>query len=134
MAADARDPRDLRVEHDLPGHRDVPDSAHWGVHAPRAVGSFTITGRAIVIARHCVARLTANQARLAETVRRTVGIVAALDPYTGDEKSSALAQEAHATGRGVVERALEKGWLSKHALDRIPWPKNLTRPRPPVRG
>jgi aspartate ammonia-lyase len=87
----------------------------------------------IVLARQCVNGITANRARLDEMVRQTIGIVTALNPYIGYEKSSALAKEAHATGRGVVELVLEKGWLSKHDLDRILTPENLTEPRPQVR-
>jgi len=87
----------------------------------------------IVLARQCVAGITANRERLADMVAHTIGIVTALNPYLGYEKTSALAKEAHATGRGVVELALEKGWLSKAELDRILSPENLTSPRPPVR-
>ena len=87
----------------------------------------------IVLARQCVTGITANRARLEETVRQTIGIVTALNPYIGYEKSSALAKEAHATGRGVYELVLEKGWLAQHELDRILTPENLTQPRPPVR-
>ena len=61
-------------------------------------------------------------------------IVTALNPYIGYEKTSALAREAHATGRGVYELVLEKQWLSQADLDRILSPDNLTRPRMPVRG
>ena len=68
-----------------------------------------------------------------DMVAHTIGIVTALNPYIGYEKTSALAKEAHATGRGVVELALEKGWLSKAELDRILSPENLTEPRPPIR-
>ena len=67
-------------------------------------------------------------------MRQTIGIVTALNPYIGYEKSSALAKEAHASGRGVVELVLEKGWLSKDELDRILSPENLTEPRPPVKA
>jgi len=88
----------------------------------------------IVLARQCVAGITANRDRLADMVAHTIGIVTALNPYLGYEKTSALAKEAHATGRGVVELALEKGWLSKAELDRILSPENLTSPRPPVRN
>ena len=77
--------------------------------------------------------ITANRARLEETVRHTIGIVTALNPYIGYEKSSALAKEAHATGRGVYELVLEKGWLTKDELDRILAPENLTQPRPAIR-
>ena len=88
----------------------------------------------IVLARQCVTGITANRARLEETVRQTIGIVTALNPYIGYEKSSALAKEAHATGRGVYELVLEKGWLTKADLDRILSPEHLTQPRPPVRA
>ena len=88
----------------------------------------------IVLARQCVVGITANRARLEETVRHTIGIVTALNPYIGYAKSSALAMEAHASGRGVVELVLEKGWLTKDELDRILSPENLTEPRPPVKG
>jgi len=84
----------------------------------------------LVLSRQCVVGITANRARLAETVRNTIGIVTALNPYIGYEKSSALAKEAHATGRGVYELVLEKGWLSQAELDRILTPENLTEPRP----
>lgn len=86
------------------------------------------------MARQCVTGITANRARLDETVRQTIGIVTALNPYIGYERSSALAKEAHATGRGVYELVLEKGWLTKADLDRILSPEQLTQPRPPVRG
>jgi aspartate ammonia-lyase len=88
----------------------------------------------IVLARQCVTGIAANRARLEETVRQTIGIVTALNPYIGYEKSSALAKEAHATGRGVYELVLEKGWLTKADLDRILSPEHLTQPRPPVRA
>jgi len=88
----------------------------------------------VVLARQCVAGITANRAHLAETLKNTIGIVTALNPYIGYEKTSALAREAHATGRGVYELVLEKKWLSQADLDRILSPDNLTRPRMPVRG
>jgi aspartate ammonia-lyase len=87
-----------------------------------------------VLARQCVVGITANKERLAEIVRNTIGIVTALNPYIGYEKSSALAKEAFATGRGVYELVLEKGWMSQGELDRVLSPENLTQPRPPVRA
>jgi aspartate ammonia-lyase len=85
-----------------------------------------------VLSRQCVVGIKANTARLAEIVRNTIGIVTALNPYIGYEKSSALAKEAHETGRGVYELVLEKQWLTQAELDRILSPENLTEPRPPV--
>jgi aspartate ammonia-lyase len=87
-----------------------------------------------VLSRQCVVGIKANKARLAEIVRNTIGIVTALNPYIGYEKSSALAKEAHETGRGVYELVLEKQWLSQAELDRILSPENLTEPRPPIRS
>jgi len=87
-----------------------------------------------VLSRQCIVGITANAARMAEMVRNTIGIVTALNPYIGYEKSSALAREAHATGRGVYELVLEKKWLSQTDLDRILSPDNLTQPRLPVRS
>jgi aspartate ammonia-lyase len=86
-----------------------------------------------VLARQCVVGITANRERLADIVRNTIGIVTALNPYIGYEKSSALAKEAFDTGRGVYELVLEKGWMSQRELDRVLSPENLTEPRLPIR-
>jgi aspartate ammonia-lyase len=55
--------------------------------------------------------------------------VTALNPYIGYERASAVAKEAHDTGRSVYELVLEKGWLSKAQLDDILRPEVLTQPR-----
>ncbi len=86
------------------------------------------------LARQCVLDITPNRPRLTELVRQTIGIVTALNPYLGYEKTTALATEAHATGRGVYDLVLEKGWLTQDELDRILTPDQLTQPRPPVRS
>ena len=69
-------------------------------------------------------------------VQQRIGL--GLLPQFGERIDSArirgaLAKEAHASGRGVVELVLEKGWLSKDEIDRILSPENLTEPRPPVK-
>ena len=87
-----------------------------------------------VLARQCVYDITPNRRRLEELVRNTIGIVTALNPYLGYEKTTALAQEAHATGKGVYDLVLEKGWLSRQELDRILEPERLTSPRAPESG
>jgi aspartate ammonia-lyase len=87
----------------------------------------------IVLARQCVVGITPNRARLQEIVRNTIGIVTALNPYLGYEKTTALAREAYSSGRGVYDLVLEKGWLTQADLDRILSPEQLTQPRPPVR-
>jgi aspartate ammonia-lyase len=88
----------------------------------------------VVLAQQCVTGITANVPRLAEMVRQTIGIVTALNPYLGYEKTTALAREAHASGRGVYELVLEKGWLTQADLDQILTPEQLAEPRPPFKS
>ena len=53
----------------------------------------------------------------------------ALNPYIGYANATAVAQEAHASGRSVYEMVLEKGLLSKEQLDEVLRPEVLTRPQ-----
>jgi aspartate ammonia-lyase len=84
---------------------------------------------AVVLRERCVVGITANRERLRAMVYDSIGLVTALVPYIGYEKSSAVAKEALATGRGVYELVLEKGWLSQERLDEILSPEAMTRPR-----
>ena len=58
-----------------------------------------------------------------------MGIVTALNPYIGYEKSAAVAKESLKTGRTVRELVVEKGWLTEHQLDDILDVAKLTAPR-----
>ena len=62
-------------------------------------------------------------------VENSIGLVTALNPYIGYEKSTLVANEALQSGRSVYEIVLEKGYLSQHQLDDILSPENMTRPR-----
>ena len=66
------------------------------------------------------------------TVRESIGLVTALNPYIGYSAASEVAREALATGRAVYDLVLEKKLLSKEQLDEILRPENLTRPGRPV--
>jgi aspartate ammonia-lyase len=77
----------------------------------------------------CVTGITANREHLRRTVENSIGIVTALNPYIGYAQATQLAQEAHATGRGIYALVLEKRLLSKEQLDEILRPEALTRPR-----
>jgi aspartate ammonia-lyase len=61
-------------------------------------------------------------------VENSIGLVTALNPYIGYERATAVAQEAHATGKSVSALALEKGWLTADALKRILRPEVLAQP------
>ena len=58
----------------------------------------------------------------------SVGIVTALLPHIGYEKSAELAREAYTTGKPIREIVLDCGLLSKKELDHILSPRQMTRP------
>jgi len=83
----------------------------------------------LTLAERCVRGITANREHLSDLVNRSIGIVTALNPLIGYENASAVAKEAHATGKGVAEIVLEKGLLTKEQLDEVLRPEVLTQPR-----
>src|SRR6266478_6150719 len=76
----------------------------------------------------CVTGISANRERMAQTVRESIGLVTALNPYIGYSAASEVAREALETGRAVYDLVLEKKLLSKEQLDEILRPEVLTRP------
>jgi aspartate ammonia-lyase len=88
-----------------------------------------LTRGARVLKERCVEGITANRERLLQMVQDSIGLVTALVPYIGYERSSEVAKEALKSGRGVYDLVLEKGWLSKARLDEILSPEAMTRPR-----
>ncbi|HEY0336778.1 MAG TPA: aspartate ammonia-lyase [Burkholderiales bacterium] len=83
----------------------------------------------LTLAERCVKGITANREHLRRLVEHSIGIVTALNPYIGYERATAVAKEAHDTGKSVYELVLAKGWLSKAQLDEILRPEVLTQPR-----
>src|SRR5512145_1374135 len=92
--------------------------------------SLDLLGRACrTLTERCITGITANRDVCRWMVENSIGLVTALNPYIGYEKSSLVADEALKSGRSVYEIVLEKGYLSKHELDDILSPENMTRPR-----
>ena len=83
----------------------------------------------LTLARKCVQGISANREFLAKTVRDSIGIVTALNPYIGYENSARIAKEAHATGRSVYDLVIESGLMKREQLDELLRPENLTQPR-----
>ncbi len=79
----------------------------------------------LTLAKRCVVGITANHERLQEMIANSIGIVTALNPHIGYENATAVAAEAHQSGRGVTEIVLEKGLLSKEQLEEILRPERL---------
>jgi aspartate ammonia-lyase len=81
------------------------------------------------LTNNCVRGITANRERLADDVRRSVGLATALNPYIGYENATEVALEALRTGRGVAELVLEKGLMDRQQLEAALRPEVLTHPR-----
>jgi aspartate ammonia-lyase len=88
-----------------------------------------LTRAAVVLRERCIVGITANRDRLRLMVENSIGLVTALVPFIGYEKSAALAKEALVSGRGVYELVREKGWLTQAELDVILSPEAMTQPR-----
>lgn len=83
----------------------------------------------ITLADKCINGITANVERCREMVEHSIGLVTALNPYIGYEKSTEIAKEAMSSGRAVYEIVLEKGYLTRDELEDILKPENMTMPR-----
>jgi aspartate ammonia-lyase len=74
----------------------------------------------------CVDGITADEDACRAFVERSIGVVTALNPVIGYEKSTELAAEAMATGKGIVELVREKGLLTDAEIARILDPRSMT--------
>ena len=83
----------------------------------------------LTLAERCVDGITANRERLRASVQESIGIVTALNPYIGYKNATAVAGQAHASGRSVYEVVLEMGLLTQAQLESILKPEELTRPQ-----
>jgi aspartate ammonia-lyase len=92
--------------------------------------SIDMLGRAChTLGERCVRGITANREICRRNVENSIGLVTALNPLLGYEKSSEIAKEALETGGSVYEIVLQKGYLSQEELEDLLKPENMTRPR-----
>lgn len=92
--------------------------------------SIDMLGRACqTLADRCVRGISANRQHCRDMVENSIGLVTALNPYIGYEKSTEIAREALERRDSVYAIVLEKGYLSKDELDEILSPENMTKPR-----
>lgn len=78
--------------------------------------------------QRCIRGITANKPHCEETVRNSIGIVTALNPYIGYQNATRIAKKALETGRGVVELVLEEELLSPQMLDELLQPRFMVSP------
>ena len=82
-----------------------------------------------VLAAKCVVGIEADRERCRAYVHDSIGIVTALTPVLGYERSASIAKEALATGARVYDLVLGRGWITREALDEMLAPENMTHPR-----
>jgi aspartate ammonia-lyase len=92
-------------------------------------GLTLLRNAAIILHSRCIAGIEANRERCLEYVRNSIGLVTALNPVLGYERSASIAKEALKTGGSVYDLVLQKGWLTKERLDDLLKPENMTHPR-----
>ena len=82
-------------------------------------------------ARHCVAGLRPDRARIAELVDRSLMLVTALVPAVGYDTAAAIARDAHARGTTLRDAALASGSIDADTYDRLVDPVAMTGTRRP---
>jgi aspartate ammonia-lyase len=92
-------------------------------------GLTLLRNAAIALHTRCISGIEANRERCLAYVQNSIGLVTALNPVLGYERSAQIAKEALATGASIYSLVLEKGWLTKPELDDLLTPEKMTRPR-----
>ncbi|MBN1570587.1 MAG: aspartate ammonia-lyase [Acidobacteria bacterium] len=83
----------------------------------------------VVLTSRCIRGILANREKCRSYVENSIGLVTALNPVIGYERSVAIAKEALDSGRSVRDLVMEKGWITQEALDDLLRPENMTHPR-----
>jgi aspartate ammonia-lyase len=78
--------------------------------------------------KNCIDGITANEDVLKHYMDRSVGIVTALNPVLGYEKTTELAKEALQQNKGILELIREKKLLTEDQIKKLLDPANLTKP------
>jgi aspartate ammonia-lyase len=97
--------------------------------AYRLLRGMVILSRACDVLRtRCVEGITPNVDRMRWFVENSIGIVTALVPILGYEKSTEIAKEALESGRGVYDLVCGRGLMTRDELDRALNPDLMTAP------
>lgn len=92
-------------------------------------GMVILKNACVTLASRCIVGIEANRDVCRSYVENSIGLITALVPVIGYEKSAAIAKEALKTGGGVYDLILAKGLLSREQLDEMLSPENMTDPR-----
>ena len=92
-------------------------------------GMLILKNGCITLASRCIVGIEANRDICRQYVENSIGLITALVPVIGYEKSATIAKEALKTGGSVYALVLEKGLMSQEKLDDMLRPENMTDPR-----
>jgi aspartate ammonia-lyase len=84
--------------------------------------------------RQCIEGITVNEKIQQHYMERSVGIVTALNPVLGYEKTTELAKEALQTNKGILELIREKKLLTEQQIKQLMDPAKMTAPTGPTKG
>ncbi|MBO9513671.1 MAG: aspartate ammonia-lyase [Variovorax sp.] len=87
-----------------------------------------LTNACMTLADLCVKGITANPARLEESIERSIALVTALNPIIGYKQATEVAAEAFANGTNVREVVLKRQLMSEEELNEALRHEVLTRP------
>ena len=74
---------------------------------------------------HCAEGITADRARMAENLSRSLMLVTALNPYIGYENAARVAKKAFAEGTTLREACLALGYLTGARFDEVFRPEQM---------
>jgi aspartate ammonia-lyase len=83
--------------------------------------------------KQCIDGITINQKVLDDHMNRSIGIVTALNPVLGYDKTTELAKEALQSGKGILELIREKKLLTEAQIKDLLDPVKLTSPTGPTK-
>ena len=83
--------------------------------------------------KQCIEGITVNDKVLQHYMERSVGIVTALNPVLGYDKTTELAKEALESGKGILELIREKKLLTEQQIKDLLDPVKLTTPTGPTK-
>jgi aspartate ammonia-lyase len=88
--------------------------------------SMDMLGRACrTLVNKCILGITANREHCRQMVENSIGLVTALNPILGYDKTSQIAEQALRTGQSVVEIVLELGYMNREELEKVLSPNRM---------
>lgn len=76
--------------------------------------------------KNCIDGITVNDAVQKKNIERSIGLVTALNPVLGYEKTTELAKEALQTNKGILELIREKKLLTEDQIKKLLDPATMT--------